>query len=57
MKGSAFLVVIELVTRYLLPSLLHLLSRSQELLVLVPFADAAREAADRLVGQVSLAIP
>jgi Kef-type K+ transport system membrane component KefB len=37
-KGSAFLVVIGLVTRYLLPNLLHLLSRSQELLVLFGIA-------------------
>ena len=38
LKGSAFLVVIGLVTQYLLPSLLHLLSRSQELLVLFGIA-------------------
>ena len=37
-KGGAFIVVIGLVTRYLLPGLLHLLSRSQELLVLFGIA-------------------
>lgn len=37
-KGGAFLVVIGLATRYLLPRLLHLLSRSQELLVLFGIA-------------------
>jgi len=34
-KGGAFLVVIGLTTRYILPRLLHLLSRSQELLGVV----------------------
>jgi Kef-type K+ transport system membrane component KefB len=34
LKGVVFLVVIGLVTRYILPRLLHVLSRSQELLVL-----------------------
>lgn len=38
MKGSAFLLVIGLVTRYILPRLLHLLARSQELLVLFGIA-------------------
>jgi len=38
MKGAAFLLVIGLVMRYILPQLLHLLSRSQELLVLFGIA-------------------
>jgi len=38
MKGIAFLLVVALVTRYILPRLLHLLSRSQELLVLFGIA-------------------
>ncbi len=38
LKGVAFLVVIGLITRYVLPRLLHLLSRSQELLVLFGIA-------------------
>jgi len=38
MKGVAFLLVIGLVMRYILPRLLHLLSRSQELLVLFGIA-------------------
>lgn len=38
MKGVAFLLVIALVMRYILPRLLHLLSRSQELLVLFGIA-------------------
>ena len=37
-KGIAFLFVVALVTRYVLPRLLHLLSRSQELLVLFGIA-------------------
>ena len=37
-KGFAFLAIIGLVTRYVLPRLLHLLSRSQELLVLFGIA-------------------
>ncbi len=37
-KGGAFLVIIALITRYVLPRLLHLLSRSQELLVLFGIA-------------------
>lgn len=37
-KGGAFLLVIGLVTRFILPRLLHLLSRSQELLVLFGIA-------------------
>jgi Kef-type K+ transport system membrane component KefB len=37
-KGSGFLIAIALITRYLLPRLLQLLSRSQELLVLFGFA-------------------
>ena len=37
-KGGGFIVVIGLATRYLLPRLLHLLSRSQELLVLFGIA-------------------
>lgn len=37
-KGIAFLVVVALITRYLMPRLLHLLSRSQELLVLFGIA-------------------
>jgi len=37
-KGGAFLLVIGLATRYLLPRLLHLLSLSQELLVLFGIA-------------------
>jgi Kef-type K+ transport system membrane component KefB len=37
-KGSAFIVVIGLVSRYLLPRLLHVLSCSQELLVLFGIA-------------------
>ncbi len=38
LKGGMFLLVIGLVTRYILPRLLHLLSRSQELLVLFGIA-------------------
>ncbi|MGB5475336.1 MAG: cation:proton antiporter family protein [Gammaproteobacteria bacterium] len=38
MKGVALLLVIALVMRYILPRLLHLLSRSQELLVLFGIA-------------------
>jgi len=38
LKGSAFVVVIGLVTRYVLPGLLHMLARSQELLVLFGIA-------------------
>jgi len=38
LKGVAFLVVIGLITRYLLPRLLNVLSRSQELLVLFAIA-------------------
>jgi len=38
MKGIAFIVAVALVTRYILPHLLHLLSRSQELLVLFGIA-------------------
>lgn len=38
MKGVAFLLVIGLVMRYILPRLLHLLSHSQELLVLFGIA-------------------
>lgn len=38
LKGIAFLVVITLIMRYVLPSLLHLLSHSQELLVLFGIA-------------------
>ena len=38
LKGGAFLLVIGLATRYILPRLLHLLSRSQELLVLFGIA-------------------
>lgn len=37
-KGGAFIVIIGLTTRYLLPRLLHLLSSSQELLVLFGIA-------------------
>ncbi len=37
-KGIAFLVVVALITRYLMPRLLHLLSHSQELLVLFGIA-------------------
>ncbi len=37
-KGGAFLLVIGLATRYVLPRLLHLISRSQELLVLFGIA-------------------
>lgn len=37
-KGGAFILVIGLITRYLLPRLLHLLSHSQELLVLFGIA-------------------
>ncbi len=37
-KGGGFILVIGLVTRYLLPRLLHLLSHSQELLVLFGIA-------------------
>ncbi len=37
-KGGVFLLVIGLATRYILPRLLHLLSRSQELLVLFGIA-------------------
>ncbi len=37
-RSVAFLVVIALITRYLLPRMLHLLSRSQELLVLFGIA-------------------
>lgn len=38
MKGLVFLLVIALITRYVLPRLLHLLSHSQELLVLFGIA-------------------
>lgn len=38
LKGAAFLLVIGLVMRFILPRLLHLLSRSQELLVLFGIA-------------------
>ncbi|MBL0225058.1 MAG: cation:proton antiporter [Geobacteraceae bacterium] len=38
LKGVAFIVVVALVTRYILPHLLHVLSRSQELLVLFSIA-------------------
>lgn len=38
MKGVVFLLVIALITRYVLPRLLHLLSHSQELLVLFGIA-------------------
>ena len=38
MKGIAFILAVALVTRYILPRLLHLLSRSQELLVLFGIA-------------------
>lgn len=38
MKGIVFLLVIALITRYILPRLLHLLSQSQELLVLFGIA-------------------
>ena len=37
-KGTAFILVVALITRYVLPRLLHLLSRSQELLVLFGIA-------------------
>jgi len=37
-KGSAFILVVGLITRYVLPRLLNLLSRSQELLVLFGIA-------------------
>ncbi len=37
-KGIAFILVIALITRYILPRLLHLLSHSQELLVLFGIA-------------------
>ncbi len=38
LKGTAFLVVVALIMRYVLPRLLHLLSHSQELLVLFGIA-------------------
>jgi len=38
LKGVAFIVVVALITRYILPHLLHVLSRSQELLVLFGIA-------------------
>jgi len=38
MKGAAFLLMVALITRYVLPRLLHVLSRSQELLVLFGIA-------------------
>jgi Kef-type K+ transport system membrane component KefB len=38
LKGAAFIVVVALITRYILPHLLHVLSRSQELLVLFGIA-------------------
>ena len=49
-KGSIFIVVIGLVTRYLLPRLLHLLSHSRELLVLfgIAWAVALATAGDAL---------
>lgn len=44
LNGAAFLLVIGLVIRYILPRLLHLLSRSQELLVM--FGILGREPGD-----------
>jgi Kef-type K+ transport system membrane component KefB len=49
-KGSAFIASIGLITRFVLPRLLHLLSRSQELLVLfgIAWAVALATAGDAL---------
>lgn len=51
LKGVGMLTAVAVLMRYVLPPVFGIVARSQEMLVLRPFFDAAVQAANQLTGR------